>query len=99
MHFSQSGSMGQTEGSQSRGAMSASSSSGRSDQSEVKRPLLRSDELMQDSRADEAFVVMRGSLPLRCGRAIYFRRAEWSGLVGDNRFHSGSKTSNRSEAS
>ena len=41
------------------------------------------------SRADEAFVIMRGSPPLRCGHAIYFRRPEWDGLVGDNRFHRG----------
>ena len=83
-------SMGDTEGSQSRGAMGASSSSGRSEnRSEVKRALIKPEELMQDTRADEAFVVMRGSPPLRCGRAIYFRRPEWDGLVGDNRFHRG----------
>ena len=83
-------SLGDTEGSQSRGAMGASSSSGRSEnRSEVKRALIKPEELMQDTRADEAFVVMRGSPPLRCGRAIYFRRPEWDGLVGDNRFHRG----------
>ena len=83
-------SLGDTEGSQSRGAMGASSSSGRSEnRSEVKRALVKPEELMQDSRADEAFVVIRGSPPLRCGRAIYFRRPEWDGLVGDNRFHLG----------
>ena len=81
-------STGDTEGSQSRGAMGASSSSGRSEnRSEMKRALIKPEELMQDTRADEAFVVMRGSPPLRCGRAIYFRRPEWAGLVGKNRFH------------
>ena len=83
-------SLGDTEGTQSRGAMGASNSSGRSEnRSEVKRALIKPEELMQDTRADEAFVVMRGSPPLRCGRAIYFRRPEWDGLVGDNRFHRG----------
>ncbi len=81
-------STGDTEGSQSRGAMGASSSSGRSEnRSEMKRALIKPEELMQDTRADEAFVVMRGSPPLRCGRAIYFRRPEWANLVGKNRFH------------
>jgi len=28
-----------------------------------------------------------GTPPLRCGRAIYFRRRDWDGLVGKNRFH------------
>jgi type IV secretion system protein VirD4 len=83
-------STGDTEGNQSRGAMGASSSSGRSEnRSEVKRALIKPDELVQDTRADEAFVVIRGSPPLRCGRAIYFRRPEWAGLVGGNRFHRG----------
>ncbi len=81
-------SSGDTEGSQSRGAMGASSSSGRSEnRSEMKRALIKPEELMQDTRADEAFVVVRGSPPLRCGRAIYFRRPEWGGIVGKNRFH------------
>ena len=79
---------GYTEGSQSRGVMGASSSSGRSEnRAEIKRALIKPEELMQDTRADEAFVIMRGSPPLRCGRAIYFRRPEWDGIVGKNRFH------------
>jgi len=85
-------SLGDTEGSQSRGSMGTSSSSGRSEnRSEMRRALIRPEELMQDTRADEAFVIMRGSSPLRCGRAIYFRRPEWDGLVGENRFHRGSQ--------
>ena len=40
--------------------------------SEVSRPLIRRDELMNDCRTDEAFIVVRGAKPLRCGRAIYF---------------------------
>ena len=81
-------STGDTEGNQSRGAMGSSSSTGRSEnRSEMRRPLIKPEELMQDARADEAFVIMRGSPPLRCGRAVFFRRPEWDGLVGDNRFH------------
>ena len=64
-------STGDTEGNQSRGAMSGSSSSGRSEnRSEIKRALIKPDELMQDTRADEAFVLVRGAKPLRCGRAF-----------------------------
>ena len=80
-------SQGDTEGSQARSGI-ASSSSGRSEnRSEVKRALIKPDELTHDTRTDEAFVLMRGSKPLRCGRAVWFRRPEWAGLVGANRFH------------
>lgn len=68
--------------------MGASNSSGRSEnRSEIRRALIKPEEIIQDSRVDEAFVMVRGSPPLRCGRAIYFRRREWDGLVGKNRFH------------
>ena len=81
-------STGDSEGSQSRGGMGASNSAGRSEsRSEIKRALIKPEEIIQDSRVDEAFVMIRGSPPLRCGRAIYFRRREWDGLVGKNRFH------------
>ena len=81
-------STGDTEGSQSRGAISASSSSGRSEnRSEVKRALIKPDELCRDTRADEAFVLVSGSRPIRCGRAIWFRRPEWAGLIEASRFH------------
>lgn len=81
-------STGDTEGSQSRGALGGSSSSGRSEnRSEVKRALIKPEELRNDTRADEAFILASGSSPLRCGRAIWFRRPEWAGLVQANRFH------------
>ena len=80
-------SQGDTEGSQARSGI-ASSSSGRSEnRSEIKRALIKPDELTHDTRTDEAFVLVRGSKPLRCGRAVWFRRSEWLGLVGANRFH------------
>jgi len=49
--------------------------------------LIKPDELLQDARADEAFVVLRGAKPLRCGRAIYFRRPDMRGQVEASRFH------------
>jgi len=51
------------EGSQARSG-TASSSSGRSEnRSEVKRALIKPDELTQDTRTDEAVVLVRGSKP------------------------------------
>jgi type IV secretion system protein VirD4 len=54
---------------------------------EVARPLIRKAELMNEVRGDEAFVIVRGSPPLRCGRAIYFRRPEMVAQVAPNRFY------------
>ena len=53
---------------------------------EMARPLIRHEELMNDCRTDEAFVVIRSARPLRCGRAIYFRRPELAKKVAANRF-------------
>jgi type IV secretion system protein VirD4 len=41
---------------------------------------------MNDCRTDEAFVIIRGAKPLRCGRAIYFRRPELAARIAANRF-------------
>jgi type IV secretion system protein VirD4 len=57
---------------------------------EMARPLIRKDELMNDCRTDEAFIVIRGAKPLRCGRAIYFRRPELDRQIAANRFQPGS---------
>jgi type IV secretion system protein VirD4 len=54
---------------------------------EISRPLIRKAELMHDTRDDEMFVITRGSPPLRCGRAIYFRRPEMTAQVAANRFY------------
>ncbi len=60
-------SQGDTEGSQARSGI-ASSSSGRSEnRSEVKRALIKPDELTQDTRTDEAFILVRGAS--RCAAA------------------------------
>ena len=54
---------------------------------EISRPLVRKAELMRNTRDDELFVLVRGMAPLRCGRAIYFRRPELSAQVAANRFY------------
>jgi type IV secretion system protein VirD4 len=53
---------------------------------EIKRSLIKPDELLHDVREDELFVFARGVRPLRCGRAIYFRRPEIVSKVAPNRF-------------
>ena len=53
---------------------------------EISRPLIRREELMNDCRTDEVFVIIRGARPLRCGRAIYFRRPELEARIAVNRF-------------
>jgi len=54
---------------------------------EISRPLIRKAELMRATRDDEIFVLTRGGAPLRCGRAIYFRRSEMTAQVAANRFY------------
>jgi len=54
---------------------------------EISRPLIRREELMNDCRTDEVFVIIRGAKPLRCGRAIYFRRPELAAKIAANRFN------------
>jgi type IV secretion system protein VirD4 len=53
---------------------------------EIRRALITPDELLQDARTDEMFVLARSSPPMRCGRAIYFRRQELTDCVFKNRF-------------
>ena len=79
---------GNSTGSHGRSSGMASSSSGRSEnRSEIRRALIKPEEIIQDARADEAFILVRGTKPLRCGRAIYFRRSDMTPLVGTNRFY------------
>lgn len=54
--------------------------------SERGRRLATVSEILADTRADEQFVFVQGRKPLRCGRAIYFRRPEMVARVADNRF-------------
>lgn len=62
-------------------------STGASEQrSERGRRLATVSEILADARADEQFVFVQGRQPLRCGRAIYFRRPEMVARVESNRF-------------
>jgi type IV secretion system protein VirD4 len=54
--------------------------------SEQARDLIRPDEVRTRLRADEAIVFRRGAPPLRCGRAIYFRRPELTARIGTDRY-------------
>lgn len=51
-----------------------------------KRPLILPHEIVQNSRADEQIVLIRGYPPIRMGRAIYFRRREMLALAGSAKF-------------
>lgn len=84
---------GDTRGTSGRWGDASSASVGRSaNRSEIRRALIKPDELLQDTRADEAFVIARGHKPLRCGRAIYFRRPEMRAAVEPSRFQPASGT-------
>jgi type IV secretion system protein VirD4 len=50
-----------------------------------RRPLILPHEVLR-MRADEQIVFTAGNAPLRCGRAIWFRREDMKACVGDNRF-------------
>ncbi|MCZ7466843.1 MULTISPECIES: Ti-type conjugative transfer system protein TraG [Rhizobium/Agrobacterium group] len=50
------------------------------------RPLIQPHEVLR-MRADEQIVFTAGNAPLRCGRAIWFRRDDMKSCVGTNRFH------------
>jgi type IV secretion system protein VirD4 len=50
------------------------------------RPLIQPHEVLR-MRADEQIVFTAGNAPLRCGRAIWFRRDDMKACVGMNRFH------------
>jgi len=56
-----------------------------------RRPLILPHEVTQTMRADEQIVIVHGHPPLRCGRALYFRRGDMRDLVGRNRFAGTSK--------
>lgn len=50
------------------------------------RPLIQPHEVLR-MRADEQIVFTAGNAPLRCGRAIWFRRKDMIPCVSTNRFH------------
>ncbi len=51
-----------------------------------RRPLILPHEVLR-MRADEQIVFTSGNAPLRCGRAVWFRREDMKACVGENRFH------------
>jgi type IV secretion system protein VirD4 len=70
---------------ESRSLQSSGSSRTRSKQL-ASRPLIQPHEVLQ-MRADEQIVFTAGNPPLRCGRAIWFRRRDMRSCVNQNRFH------------
>jgi type IV secretion system protein VirD4 len=50
------------------------------------RPLILPEEVLR-MRGDEQIIFTAGNAPLRCGRAIWFRRADMKSVVSGNRFH------------
>ncbi|AFR26692.1 Ti-type conjugative transfer system protein TraG [Bartonella quintana] len=50
------------------------------------RALILPHEIIQEMRQDEQIILMQGQPPLRCGRAIYFRRKEMLAAANKNRF-------------
>lgn len=79
---------GSNKGTSGRGIIPMSrSTGGNRNVHEIRRDLIRPDELLADVRTDEMFVIPRNARPIRCGRAIYFRRPEMVDLVDVNRFH------------
>jgi len=51
-----------------------------------RRPLIMPHEITQTMRKDEQIIIVQGHGPLRCGRAIYFRRKDMRNSAGTNRF-------------
>ena len=80
-------SQGTSSSSQSGATGSSSRNTGRNEGvSEQARELIKADEVRTGIRADEAIIFRRGAAPLRCGRAIYFRRADLKSRIQADRF-------------
>jgi type IV secretion system protein VirD4 len=76
-----------TEGSgSSSGWEHSTSSTHRStSQQQIARRLIKPEEVLQGMRYDEQIVLIQNAPPLRCGRAIYFRRPEMVARTSRNR--------------
>ncbi|MHC2395297.1 type IV secretion system protein VirD4 [Bradyrhizobium liaoningense] len=74
----------------SRSSQASGSSRTRSKQL-ASRPLVQPHEVLR-MRADEQIVFTAGNAPLRCGRAIWFRRDDMRACVRKNRFQPEEKT-------
>jgi type IV secretion system protein VirD4 len=53
---------------------------------EIRRSLIAASEMQQDLRDDEIIIVPANGLPIRCGRAIFFRRRDMVAQIANNRF-------------
>jgi len=51
-----------------------------------RRPLIMPHEVTQTMRKDEQIIIVQGHPPLRCGRAVYFRRKDMCDQAQKNRF-------------
>ncbi|WP_406651510.1 ABC transporter ATP-binding protein [Rhizobium acaciae] len=51
-----------------------------------RRPLIMPHEITQSMRKDEQIIIVQGHSPIRCGRAIYFRRKDMDSQAKANRF-------------
>jgi type IV secretion system protein VirD4 len=51
-----------------------------------RRPLIMPHEITQSMRKDEQIIIVQGHSPIRCGRAIYFRRKDMDAAARANRF-------------
>ncbi|MCY1362649.1 Ti-type conjugative transfer system protein TraG [compost metagenome] len=51
-----------------------------------RRPLIMPHEITQSMRKDEQIIIVQGHRPIRCGRAIYFRRKDMDQAAKANRF-------------
>ncbi|XAZ20484.1 Ti-type conjugative transfer system protein TraG (plasmid) [Sinorhizobium sp. B11] len=51
-----------------------------------RRPLIMPHEITQSMRKDEQIIIVQGYSPIRCGRAIYFRRKDMGAAANANRF-------------
>ncbi|TBZ46273.1 Ti-type conjugative transfer system protein TraG [Rhizobium leguminosarum] len=51
-----------------------------------RRPLIMPHEITQSMRKDEQIIIVQGHSPIRCGRAIYFRRKDMDEQAKANRF-------------
>lgn len=51
-----------------------------------RRPLIMPHEITQSMRKDEQIIIVQGHSPIRCGRAIYFRRKDMNEAAKINRF-------------
>jgi type IV secretion system protein VirD4 len=61
---------------------------------EIRRSLITAAELQQDLRDDEIIIVPATGLPIRCGRALWFRRVAMIAEIANSRFSRGQGVEN-----